>query len=253
MLETITNLLQQLIAAAKAAPQTAFEIALFYSIVMFAFFVAAAIRRSRSAFVFGVLLAIGISAAFAAVKLIKAPAPAPKPPPAPVVKYIKVEVKAGSADEAVSLFTEKVFDKALGLKKLGFAKLPPYQREIITNRLLSIAEIVVQDTPEGVVASGRVEEDKLYALLAGLGYTRTGRRVYIQIINYSDAGLTEGEAEAIAEGIKRTSVFFLDNKLFSDVEHLKQELVGMEIKKGLSIADVTGTSTSISIVLKREK
>ena len=252
-MEALLSFLKQVLEVFKSAPDVAFEIALIYSVLTFTFFLAALIRRSKTAALWGALLAIGITGAYTAVKFLKQkPAPPPSPPP-PVERTYKASARASNPDEAVMKIAEKLFDQALNLKKYGFAKLPLYQKEMITNRLLSVLSLVVRETPEGVVAEAKVKEKDLFKVLESLGYSREGKNVVVEVVNAGEVHLLPQEVDALVEGIKRTSVFFLDDKLYTDIEHLRQELVGMKLGRGLVITDVRGTSTTVDIYLARER
>lgn len=255
-MEKIINLIKHLQESARSAPDIYLEISLVYSILIFIFLLAALIRKSRGAYIFAVFLAIGLTGVFSAVRLIKIqPEKKPEvllPPSIPVKEYFSFEVKGKEADEAIQLFAEKVFDSALKIKELGFNKLPPYQKEIISNRLISVAEIRIRETPEGTILEGKVEKDAFYNFLSELGYEREGKFTVMEILNPEEFGISPEESEFLVEGIKRTSVFFLDNKLFTNLKHLRDELTGLELKSGIVIAEVGGTSTYITIKLKKK-
>lgn len=252
-MEKLTAIIDTLAKSARGAPDIFLEIALVYSILILIFLIAALIRKSKGAYILAVFFAIGLTGVFSAVKLIKIK-PA-SPPPKKVTKkieYYTYQVKGSDPDEVIMKFAEYVFDKTLGLKELGFNKLPPYQKEILSNRLIPVSKIEIKDTLEGYLLTGQVEKKKAMKLFESLGYKTKGENVIIDVENYLDVGLSAEEANFIAEGIKRSSIYFLDNKFFSDIKHLKQELVGMELKKGIIISEVTGTSQQISLRLKRK-
>ena len=249
-MDTILAFIKLVEDAFRQAPEFAFQVSLIYSVLIFAFFMAALIKRSKSALVWAVLLAAGITASYTAIKLIKA---SPRPSPQPVEKIIKLKVVETNADEAIMKISEQLFDRALNLKMYGFNKLPLYQKEIVSNRLISVMKLAINETPNGVEAVAEISEKDLYNVLNSLGYKKEGKKVVIEIVNPEEVNLLPEEASALIEGIKRTSVFFLDDMLYTDIIHLRQELVGMELGRGIVVSDVRGTSTTVDIYLSRKQ